>query len=235
MKWRGEVVEVMKKIPQFTRAGLVQSPDRENLRLLLSATVWTALIAIALAGTVDGSLLAQSSSGQGVGDSAIVRPCKQAVADDKPGKGAKHPTKGRSPAEVKLSPACLEVKAGALEVQEYLQSYVRENAWKIGEEEISEDSWTFVRYLDNNELPKFAKTEDAGAQVDWTEAKGLVTVRTNDAGGGFQRVEISARFEGRGQTKEAFARPFDDWQLASKGTMEKEMLSALENHLNSLH
>ena len=48
-------------------------------------------------------------------------------------------------------PACLELKGEPIEVQEFLQSVVREFQWGVGENHASEDTWSFVRYLNDCE------------------------------------------------------------------------------------
>ncbi len=46
-------------------------------------------------------------------------------------------------------PAWVELKGEPIEVQEFLQSVVREFQWRVGENHASEDTWSFVRYLND--------------------------------------------------------------------------------------
>jgi len=48
-------------------------------------------------------------------------------------------------------PAGVELKGEPIEVQEFLQSVVREFQWRVGENHASEDTWSFVRYLNDCE------------------------------------------------------------------------------------
>jgi hypothetical protein len=67
--------------------------------------------------------------------------------------------KSRHPLPPETLPACLEVKGQPIEIQEFLQAVVRELQWRIGENRASEDSWTFVRYLNDDELAKYSDTK----------------------------------------------------------------------------
>jgi hypothetical protein len=48
-------------------------------------------------------------------------------------------------------PAWVALKGEPIEVQEFLQSVVREFQWRVGENHASEDTWSFVRYLNDCE------------------------------------------------------------------------------------
>ena len=165
--------------------------------------------------------------------SGLTRPCKAVTPDAKPVKNPKNPAKGAADIPEETAPACLEVKWSGLEVQEFLQSFVREQAWTVGQQHSGEDLWTFVRLLDGEELLRMAKTEIAGGRITWTEGKGFVAVRTSDAKEGFTRVQISARYQGHGETKDSFAGPTSLWPLLSNGTLESSMIAALESHIVS--
>ena len=45
------------------------------------------------------------------------------------------------------APTCIEVKGEGIEIQELLQKKAREQAWRIGENQVSDDTWSYVRYL----------------------------------------------------------------------------------------
>jgi len=171
-------------------------------------------------------------------ETAIVRPCPAAPASSTPapkdknkGKSTPGSAAGATPGG---APACLEAKATSLEIQEFLQTYVREQKWNIGEGRSSDSGWTFFRILEKEELLQFAKEPPAG-RVSWTGGKALVQVRTTDLHGGFTRVQISARFQGHGENADHFAPPQDTWELNSNGTLESAIISALEAHFQSLH
>ena len=128
-------------------------------------------------------------------------------------------------------PACLELKGEPLEIQEALQAVVRDLQWRIHENHATEDTWTFVRYLDSEELEKYADTKVLIESVNFEDGKAAVLVRTADIGGGFARVQISVHFEGDGKSSDAtLKQPATSWPLNSKGTLEKELLTALETH-----
>ena len=126
--------------------------------------------------------------------------------------------------------SCVEVRATPTEVRDFLRSHARELRWKIGPETISANTWTFTRYLEKEELAQTARTDAFRGRVTWTEGKAFVEVKTSDAPDGFSRVEVSARFQGHGQSSERFARPTDLWPLPSRGTLESGMIAALEDH-----
>lgn len=167
------------------------------------------------------------------GDAAPVsRPC--AASSSNPAPKAK--TKGKAAAiSNQTASACLEAKGAPLEIQEFFQSYVREQAWRIGEEKIVADGWMFARYLDKNELLQFAKEGLLADRVRWTEGRAYIQVNTRELDGGFARVEVSARFQGYGQSVDRFAPPKDTWDLDSNSTLEKALIAALDTHLKSLH
>jgi hypothetical protein len=156
----------------------------------------------------------------------IVRPCSASPA--RKNKRAKSAAKAEEF-------ACLEAKGSALEFQEFFQSYVRAQSWQTSEERIVEDGWIFSRSLTKDELLQFAKEGPYAGRVNWTDGKALVQVRTREMDGGFSRVEISARFQGGGQNIDRFAPPKDSWDMESNGTLEKNLIAALDAHVKSLY
>lgn len=145
--------------------------------------------------------------------------------------GAKQKTrKSKHPLPPEPVPACLEIKGQAIEVQEFLQSYAREQQWRTGENHASEDTWSFVRYLNSEELEKFADTNVLIESVKFSSGKAAVVVRTSDAGEGYVRVQVSARFQGEGKSQDqVMAQPVNSWPLASRGAFEQELLTALQS------
>jgi|GEM_PF-2057829 len=123
--------------------------------------------------------------------------------------------------------ACLEIRQPALAVQEYLQEFVRQERWNIGEEEISEDAWTLAVYLKNEELDEYTKIPE-DPKIDWRSGKALVNIRTSDAKDGFTRLMTTARFDGYGEPEDKFAPNRDSWCLPSKGVLEAKLINALK-------
>jgi len=149
--------------------------------------------------------------------------------------GSKAKLKGKSARNAKETvSACLDAKSPAMDIQEYLQSYVRKQGWRFGEEKIVADGWVFARYLEKDELLQFAKEGIFAGRVKWSEGKALVQVSTRELDGGFTRVEVSARLQGIGQSMDRFAPPKDTWDLDSTGALEKTLITALDTHLKSL-
>lgn len=128
------------------------------------------------------------------------------------------------------APTCTELKGQAIEVQEFLQNTAREQAWHIGENRASEDTWSYVRYLSPEELDKFTDTKVLIESVNFSSGKAAVTVRTTDLTDGYVRVQISAHFQGEGQSNDKISpQPATIWPLTSKGVLEQDLVSALQS------
>jgi hypothetical protein len=141
-------------------------------------------------------------------------------------KKATHKPKHELPPEA--APACLEVKGEPIEVQEFLQTFARDQKWRSGEHHASEDTWSFVRYLTAVELEQYADTKVLVEPVKFSSGKAAVVVRTSDAGGGYVRVQITARFQGEGESEDkVMAQPGSIWTLTSRGVFEEELVAAL--------
>ncbi len=141
----------------------------------------------------------------------------------KSSKKSKHPLPPEPP------PTCLEVKGEPIEIQEFLQSVVRELQWRTGENHASEDTWTFVRYLNDEELAKYGDTKVLIEPVEFTSGKAAVTVRTTELADGYSRVQITAHFQGEGKsTDKILAQPGNSWPLRSRGVLEQELNEALQ-------
>ena len=137
--------------------------------------------------------------------------------------------KSKHPLPPDPAPTCLELKGEPIEIQEFLQSVVRELQWRTGENHASEDTWSFVRYLDDEELTKYADTKVLVEPVDFTSGKAAVTVRTTELPDGYTRVQVTAHFQGEGKsTDKLMAQPGNSWPLRTKGTLEKELSDALQ-------
>lgn len=174
------------------------------------------------------SAQSQAPAGTATGKRSATRACSAnpVLGSAAPKKG-EHKPKHTAPPEP--LPACIEVKGEGIEVQEFLQTRVREQAWRIGENRASEDSWSFVRYFDPDELEKFADTKVLLEPVKFTSGKAALTVRTTDIGDGYNRVQISARFQGEGKSSDKIlGQPSTQWPLNSKGVLEQELITALQ-------
>ncbi len=177
---------------------------------------------------------AQAPAEKTTAATVVVRACPAGFADSRPARKPKPKGKGAAARSNELPPACLEASASPLDIQEFFQSFVRAQGWNIGEEQGTEDLWTFARYLGKDDLLRFAKEGLFAGRVNWRDGRALVQVRTVELDGGFTRVLVSARFEGYGESVDQFAPPKDSWQLNSNGTLENSMISALQMHFRSL-
>lgn len=184
--------------------------------------------------SIDLQVAAQAPPDKTTGGTVILRPCPAIPGSSKPASKDKPKRKGAVAHLNEPAPACLEAKASALDIQEFFQSFVRTQGWNIGEEQGTEDLWTFARYLTKEELLRFAREGLFAGRVNWRDGRTLVQVRTVELDGGFTRVLVSARFEGYGQSVDQFAPPKESWHLDSNGSLENSMVSALEAHFKSL-
>ena len=157
---------------------------------------------------------------------SIVRPCAANPVLAASTSKKVHKIKNAPPPEP--LPVCVEVKGEGIEVQEFLQNTAREGSWRIGENLASEDSWSFVRYFDPDELEKYSDTKVLIEPVKFTGGKAAVTIRTTDLPDAYCRVQVSARFTGEGRsTDKAWAQPGSSWTLKSKGVFEQEVVNSL--------
>jgi len=161
------------------------------------------------------------------------RPCSaNPVLAYLPGKKAK---KLKNPPAPEPPPACIEVKGDPLGIEEFLQNFARERAWRIGENHTSEDMWSFVRYFNPDELEAYAQTKVLIEPVKFTSGKAATTIRTTEMGGDFVRVQISVHFQGEGKsTDPTWKQPAAVWPLGSKGVFEQELVGALEHQYKPL-
>jgi hypothetical protein len=175
------------------------------------------------------SALAQLALAPQTGRSASTRACSANPVLVRSASKKKASQKSKNPLPSDPAPACIEVKGQPIEVQEFLQNTAREQAWRIGENRASEDTWSFVRYLDPQELEKFADTKVLVEPVEFADGKAAVNVRTTDIGEGYTRVQVSAQIQGEGKsTDKVSAQPATVWPLNSKGILEQDLLKALQ-------
>jgi hypothetical protein len=167
--------------------------------------------------------------GQTSGASAPGRTCTENSVPSSLGT-KKNAPRSKHPLPSEPLPACIEMKGEALEIQESLQAAVRDLKWRVFENHASEDSWTFVRSLNVEELERYADTKVLLEPLEFEYGKAALLVRTTDLGQGFVRVQISAQIQGEGKSSDAVVRqPVSSWPLRSKGTLEQELIALLQN------
>jgi hypothetical protein len=178
--------------------------------------------------------LAQAQAPPAVTGATATRPCSaNPVLAYAPSK--KNAKKLKHPPPPEPAPTCIEVKGEALGIQEFLQNLAREQSWRIGENQASEDMWSFVRYFNPDELDTYADTKVTIEPVKFTGGKAAATVRTTEIGADFVRVQISVRIQGEGKsTDPSWKQPTTVWPLNSKGVFEQELIKALQSRYKPL-
>jgi hypothetical protein len=169
---------------------------------------------------------------QSTGPTVIARPCAEGW--DRTGTE----TKKKQPKSAKDVPqnktaACIELAVPPLEIQEYLQSYFRNQEWKISDEQVTEDSWTFSRELNKDELLSVTSKTTSAARVTWTGGVALAHISTVQVADGFARTVIRAGFRGYGHNADQFVPPREYWELESNGNFETSISSALKAHFKA--
>jgi hypothetical protein len=178
------------------------------------------------------SLLLSGSAalaGQDAGTRALARPCATGWDTTGPEAKKKQPKNAKEDTQKKTA-ACIELAFSPLQIQEYLQSYVRSQQWQIGEEHLTEDSWSFTRELSKDELLRFTNKNEKLPRVNWSGGAALVQVSTVQVAEGFARTVIRASFRGYGLNADRFAQPREHWELESNSNLETSIRSALEAH-----
>lgn len=164
------------------------------------------------------------------------RPCKASdrghMTPKKPIKQKKH---SRSEQQNDTANACVEASGTALHVQEQLQSFVRQQRWAVSNEDINETTWTFDVGFNKEELLHYANPDSSSNRVDWRDGKAAVVVRSWDLGDGFARTIVSAKFQGFGESNDAFATQRSPWTLTSKGTFEAKIIEGLQTQSAATH
>jgi hypothetical protein len=173
---------------------------------------------------------------QSPASAAAVRPCK---VDPGSSAGVRGWTKGRKKKgedkPIDEASACLEVRFLPLDIQEYLQTYVREQHWKISKEHVGEQNLIFSRELNKDELLGYTKHDNAWDRIIWSGGSAVIQLQTTEVEGGYTRATITARFQGHGENKDKFAIPREFWPLESNGTLESSLSAAFEKHFTTLH
>jgi hypothetical protein len=178
---------------------------------------------------------AESAQGPTPPSPAVVaRPCKNIPVDSKRSKSAnKNRSQKRGDESGNSTSACIEVHSTAIDVQEYLQAQGREEKWNLSDEHVAEDAWTFSRKLEKDELVRFTKQDASTEHVSLTSGAAFVRVGTVELDDGFVRVQVTARFEGYGQSADRFAPPKESWPLNSNATLENQLISVLRRRFKN--
>jgi hypothetical protein len=181
-----------------------------------------------------GAAAAQDPGGKPAPAGVAVRACPAvtSAADEKPKSKSKRKSVPLNSAS--SASACLEAQSDPLDIQEFFQSFVRDQSWRIGDERNADYGWTFYRYLEKDDLLRFTKIDTQTIRVNWTEGKAFVQVSTTELKDGFTRVQVSARIRGYGQNADRFAPPKEWWTLDSNGILEGTLIAALGEHFKSL-
>src|SRR5580704_4624090 len=136
-----------------------------------------------------------ASSALAVGQKAssnISRACplewdRPVTSESKTGKSKNRPRTAEKKAS-ETAGACIELKASALDVQEYLQVYVRDQKWRLTDEHVSEDSWTFSRALTPDELSRDTKTYSGTQKIEWEKGTVVVHIDSSPMDDGWSRT-----------------------------------------------
>jgi hypothetical protein len=169
---------------------------------------------------------------QSAAPTVVARPCTEGWDNTGADAKKKRPKNAKNVPQNKTA-ACVELAVPQLEIQEYLQSYFRSQEWKIGEEHLTEDSWTFSRELSRDELLGATSKNTSEARVKWTGGVALLHISTVQVADGFARTVIRASFRGYGQNADQFAQQREYWELESNGNLESSISSALKAHFKA--
>jgi len=187
----------------------------------------TAISLLAVAFTFAVPVFAQTAGAPKL----AARDCKLGY-DDSIGKKKNSPPKrkGAAPADA-TAPSCIEVHQSAIAAQEYLQLLVRDLRWNIGDEQASEELWSFTIYLGADDVAAYAKPP-VDPKVEWSGGKGVVTVRTTELPDGFTRIVVNAKFDGYGDPEDKFAPKRSSWPLPSNGSLEARLTAAARDRFS---
>ena len=162
----------------------------------------------------------------------IVRPCADSWNDSR-SKMKKTKPKSSKEKTLRETGACIELAFSALETQEYLQSYARTQQWKISEERITEDTWTFSMEIDKDQLLRDTTEDSKNKKVEWTGGSVRVYVDTTQLSDGYARTIVRASFRGYGRSADQFAMQKEYWELDSNNNFENSIVSALRSHFTT--
>ena len=148
--------------------------------------------------------------------------------------GKKSQPGGKKKAAPKKPGACIEMAFSPLDIQEYLQSYARENHWLLTGDQLNEDSWTFSLDIDHDELLRDTLPDTNHKGVEWKRGAVRVHINTLVLPDGFARTLIYASFRGYGRSTDQFAVQREYWDLESSNAFENSLGSMLREHFSQL-
>jgi len=163
----------------------------------------------------------------------LVRPCAaswNAAPTDRKKKPPSNKAKQEQPAD---SGVCIELAYPQLDIQEFLQARARKEQWKIFQERVSEETWSFSIELSKEELLKSTNDSRLNGRVEWTKGIALVTVNTFPLPDGFSRTIIRASFRGYAKAVDQFLVEREYWELESNHNFESTMITALQNYIKT--
>jgi len=220
--------EKLAELSNLMKANHSEEPKRRKRQVFF-------VLALALALSVGAASGQTPPSAPAAVSNTNSRPCSANPVLAPSNKG-KHAPKSKHPLPPELAPACLELRGQGIEVQEFLQNTARGQQWRVGENRATEDTWTFIRYFNPDELNKYADTNVLNEPVKFTSGKAAVLVRTSDVESGYVRVQVTAHFLGNGKsTDKVLGQPGTVWPLNSKGVLEQEILKPLETEFKALN
>jgi hypothetical protein len=169
------------------------------------------------------------STPQGTAAKPAVRPCADSW-NDSSSNAKKNRPKSATKKTHQETGACIELAFSTLEIQEYLQSYARTQQWKMSDDRVNEDSWTFSVELDKDALLRDTTEDSRNRRVEWTGGTVRVHVNTSQLPDGYSRTIVRASFRGRGRSADQFAIQKEYWQLDSNNNFETSIVAALRSH-----
>jgi hypothetical protein len=167
-----------------------------------------------------------ASSAQAPQATGPARPCASSWNTSAP-RSKKKPPKN-APRELQDRPACIEISASALDIQEYLQFDFRNQHWTIVEEHVTEDSWMFSLAMSKDDLLGATRAASSPVKVEWHRGMAFVQINSSALTDGFTRTVVRARFRGYGEAADKFAPQREHWELESNGTLEASIVSTLK-------
>jgi hypothetical protein len=176
--------------------------------------------------------LSVASAQQSTAAKPAVRSCADSWSDSSSNAKKSRPKSSTKETQQKTG-ACIELAFSALEIQEYLQSYARTQQWKISDDRVNEDSWTFSLELDKDKLLRDTTEDSRNSGVEWTGGSVRVHVNTAQLPDGYSRTIVRASFRGYGRSADQFAIQKEYWQLDSNNNFESAMVSALRSHFSA--
>jgi hypothetical protein len=177
--------------------------------------------------------LSAGSAQQSTAAKPVVKPCADSWSDSG-SQAKKHRPKSSTKKAHQEAGACIELAFSTLEIQEYLQSYARTQQWKVSESAVNEDSWTFSRELDKDELLRDTTEDSNKKRVEWTGGTVRVHVNTVQLPDGYSRTIVRGIFRGYGRSIDQFAIQKEYWELDSNNNLENSIVSVVRTHFTAI-